>query len=305
MSWTSKVLTLLFAIAAMVVSEPKTAHAASCCGGGFSSPSLITGDEKATFSVEIGSSMLDKDVSSHGIWKHRTSPEQLDTFKIQAAHIFADRFQVGAGLPLVRRSRAGIDSTGLGDAFLNLGYEVLPEFEYSVWRPRGVSYLTLTTPTGRSIQEASDSLQLDARGRGFWSLGLGTALTKVFGRLDGVMTLEIHRSLQREVKTSSLTGELHPGWGGLFAIGSGYNFAKTRLGANLSFSYEDPIETRGNISSEGSLTRFATASLMVSQMFGEDWAVSLAISDQSLLGSPINTALARAVTIAVQRRQSR
>src|SRR5690606_4443144 len=114
------------------------------------------------------------------------------------------------------RSRAGNDSMGLGDAFLNLGYEVLPEFEYSAWRPRGVSYLTLAAPTGRSIQDASDSLQLDARGRGFWSLGAGTTLTKVFGRFDALTTFEIHRSFQRSVSTSAIVGELRPGWGGLF-----------------------------------------------------------------------------------------
>ncbi len=288
-----------------LVTTPLSSEAASCCGGGFATPALITGDEKATFSAELSTSTLATDVSANGIWKDRAAVENLETFKIQAAHIFFDRFQFGGSLPIIRRARAGDDSTGLGDAAFNLGYEVLPEWEYSAWRPRGVSYLTLVTPTGRSIQDASNSLQLDARGRGFWSLGIGTTLTKVFGRFDTLASLEVHRSFAREVKTSTLEGELRPGFGGTASIGTGYNFLNTRVGANLTFNYEDPIETRGSVSSQGSLTRFATAAISVSQMFGEDWAVSLAVSDQSLFGAPSNTALAKAIAITAQHRLSR
>lgn len=288
-----------------IFASPISAEAASCCGGGFATPALITGDEKATFSAELSTSSLATDVSANGIWKDRAAVETLETFKIQAAHIFMDRFQVGGSLPIIRRARAGDDSTGLGDAALNLGYEVLPEWEYSAWRPRGVSYLTLVAPTGRSIQDASSTLQLDARGRGFWSVGLGTTLTKVFGRFDTLATLEVHRSFAREVKTSILEGELRPGFGGLAALGAGYNYINTRVGANLTFNYENPIETRGSVSSQGSLTRFATASVVVSQMFGEAWAVSLAVSDQSLFGAPSNTALAKAIALTAQHRFSR
>ena len=281
------------------------AWSAACCGGGFASPTVITGDEKATFSGELSYSNIATDVSSQGIWQNRATEEQLQTFKLQGAHIFLDRFQFGASLPVIRRTRQDMDSTGLGDLGLNLGYEILPEWDYSPWRPRGIAFLSLMAPTGRSIQDATTALQLDARGRGFWSIGLGTTLTKVIGKFDFNSTIEAHHSFAREVRNTLYEGELIPGFGGLVSLGSGYNIRDTRLGAQLSFNYEDAIETRGTITSPGAPTRFATASLVASQMLDEEWSVSLAFADQTLFGAPTNTSLAKSVSITALHRFSR
>jgi hypothetical protein len=281
------------------------AQAASCCGGGFASPSLIVGDDKATLSADLSYSNVATEVSSTGFWEDRNSPESLETLRLQGAHIFQDRFQIGASLPIVSRSRAGSTSTGFGDISLNLGFESLPEWDYSAWRPRGVSYLTLTAPTGRAVQESTDTLQLDARGRGFWAVGLGTTLTKNVGKFDLNGTIELHRSFAREVKTSSLEGEIRPGYGALLSLGAGYNIRETRIGANLAMNYEDAIATAGSIVSPGSVARVATAGLTVSQMINDVWTVSLAYSDQTLFGAPVNTSLARTVGLTAQHRFSR
>lgn len=300
-----KVLAFLFC-AACVITSSRNAWAASCCGGGFAMPSLITGDEKASFSLEAAHSNVATDVTSAGIWQNRNSPETFRTLRLQGAHIFADRFQAGLSLPVVSRSRAGQSSTGLGDTAVNLGYEILPEWDYNRWRPRGVGYLSLILPTGRSIQESTDSLLLDARGRGFWAIGLGTTITKVIGRFDFVATLEGHQSFAKEIKTANFEGELRPGFGAMGLVGGGFNFQDTRLGASLAFNYEDAIETRGTqISSPGSPSRFATATLVASQMLGEAWSVSLSISDQTLFGTPTNTSLAQSIGVTAQHRFSR
>lgn len=281
------------------------AQGASCCGGGFASPTIITGDELATFTGELSHSNIATEVSSQGIWQDRKSPENLETLKLQGAHIFRDRYQVGASAPLISRTRAGSSSTGLGDVGLNLGYEILPEWDYSPWRPRGVSYLSLVLPTGRAIQDSTDAFQLDARGRGYWAVGLGTTLTKIIGRFDFVGTLEVHRSFAREVKNSDLEGELVPGFGGLLATGAGFNFKDSRVGASLGFNYEDPVEMRGLVASLGSPVRFATATVTASQMFGEAWAASISVFDQSLFGAPTNTNLARGLSVSLQHRLKR
>lgn len=281
---------------------PCLANAASCCGGGFANPSVITGDEEATLIGDFSYANVGTEVSRGGIWQTRANPETLETFRIQGAHIFFDRFQFGGSVPVIRRTRAESGSLGIGDIAVNLGYEILPEWDFSPWRPRGVSYLTLGTPTGRSIQDATESLQLDARGRGFWSIGIGTTLTKIVGKFDLVSTLEAHKSFSKEIKTATVDGELVPGIGGSFLIGGGYSFQDTRIGASLGFNYEDSVETRGLISSPGSPARFATATLSLSQMLSEDWAAAVAISDQTLFGSPSNTSLARSIGVSLQRR---
>ena len=160
----------------------------------------------------------------------------------------------------------------------------------------------MIAPTGRSIQEATDSLQLDSRGRGFWAVGIGTTLTKVIAKFDFVASAEGHRSFAKEIKTSTLEGELVPGFGAAWSLGAGYNLRDTRVGANLAFNYEDAVETRGTITSSGAPARFATATLVASQMLSEDWSASIAYSDQTLFGAPSNTTLARTVTATLQRR---
>jgi hypothetical protein len=280
-------------------------RAASCCGGGFASPSLILGDDNASLAADLSYSNIATEVSSSGYWENRGAAESLETLRLQGAHIFEDRFQVGASVPVVSRSRAGSTSTGFGDIAVNLGYETLPDWDYSVWRPHGVSYVTLTAPTGRAVQESTEALQLDARGRGFWAVGLGTTLTKAVGKYDFSGTVEGHRSFAREVKTSTLEGEIRPGYGALFSVGAGYNIRDTRVGASVAFNYEDAIATTGTINSPGSPAQVITAGVAISQMIGDAWAVSLSYSDQTLFGAPVNTSLARSVGLTAQHRFSR
>ncbi len=294
---------LLAVIAAIIV--PSITMAASCCGGSFASPSVITGDEKATLVSEFSVSSVATEVSSGGIWQNRTSPESLETLRLHGAHIFFDRFQIGGSLPVIRRSRAESTSSGLGDLAVNLGYEVLPEWEFNLWRPRGVSYLTLVAPTGRAIQDSTESLQLDARGRGFWSIGIGTTLTKLIGKFDLVSAVEGHKSFSKEVRSANFEAELVPGLGGSVIVGGGFSFQDTRIGTSLGFNFEDAIETRGLISASGSPTRFATVTLSLNQMLTEEWAAAATISDQTLFGSPNNTSLARSIAVSLQRRFSR
>ncbi len=283
----------------------KTAAAASCCGGGFATPALIVGDERGTLSVDVSYADIATEVSSSGFWQNRSSPESIETFRLHGAHIFLDRFQAGVSASFINRSRQNQSSAGLGDVALNVGYETLPEWDYSRWRPRGVSYMTLNLPLGRSIQDATEPFQLDARGRGFWSVALGTALTKVRGPIDIFVTVEARRSFVREVKTKDFTGQLRPGYGALASFGVGFNHQLTRLGGSVSLNYEDPIETRGSISSTGSVTRFVTAALSLSQMLNDEWTLSVSYSDQTLFGAPQNTSLARTLMVTTQHRIGR
>ncbi|MDX9730810.1 MAG: hypothetical protein RBT63_03475 [Bdellovibrionales bacterium] len=302
---------LVIKLALATTFAPSTeAVGAACCGGGFAVPSLIVGDEKAIFSSEFSFANVTTEVSSQGIWQNRTTPESLYSVKLQGAHIFKDRFQIGGSIPVLQRARGHESSSGLGDIGLNFGYEILPEWSYSSWRPRGAAFLSLTIPTGRSIQEADAAYLLDARGRGFWALGIGASFTKVFstrsfGQWDTVATLEGHRSFPKDVRNQTLQGTLHPGWGASLAAGIGYNLGEARIGAMLTNIYEDAVRTTGSISSDGALARYVTAAITASYMLDDEWAVSLTASDQTLLGAPTNTSLSKGVAFSLQRKISR
>jgi hypothetical protein len=284
------------------------ALAAACCGGGFSVPSLITGDDEAMLTTSFAYSKVDTDVSQSGVWKKNADDQISQTFKIEAAHIFSDRFQVGGSLPIVQRNRGSQDSSsGFGDTALMLGYEYLPDWDYNLYRPKGIGFLQLTMPTGKSIYDAENQDQLDARGRGFWALGVGTSLTKSIRAWDFHTLFEFHRAFQKATDSAQAQGQImvKPGWGGSLETGAGWNKGDLRVGTSLAWNYEDAIDVTGAIASKGAPQRYATGTLMTSYMWTQEWALAASYSDQTLFGSPSNTTLAKSVVVSLQRRWAR
>ncbi len=275
---------------------------ASCCGGGFAAPSLIVGDDKAQVTTSYAYSYVTAEVGTDSLWHKRDSFETSETFKIEAAHIFQDRWQAGLSIPIIRRSLAEESSSGLGDVSSSIGYEYLPDWDYNPWRPRGLGFLQLTLPTGKSINESDATYQLDSRGRGFWAVGIGTILTKVIGKWDFFSSLDIHRSFNKSYSHSESQGTLKPGYGGNFGLGGGYNLASLRFGGGLTWTHEEPVDVVGTTTSSGSAQRYATATFSASYLFKSELATTLTYSDQTLFGNPTNTSLGRGAMVFIQKR---
>lgn len=278
------------------------AHGAACCGGGFATPSIIAGDDKAMMTSSFSYSQLHADVYTNGLWKKREELENSETLRIDGAHIFNDRWQAGFSVPVIRRSRSNESSSGFGDASALLGYEYLPDWDYHPYRPKGIGFLQLVLPTGKSVYESNTAYGLDSRGRGFWALGAGTLLTKTFRKWDAFVNLEMHRSFNKTINENSIQGTLKPGWGGNSGFGIGYNTTQFRFGGNLTWSYEDAVAVEGTVDSEGALQRFTTAGLTASFLASDEWASTLSYSDQTLFGNPSNTSLSKTVMLMLQRR---
>lgn len=283
------------------------ALAASCCGGGFATPSVITGDDRAQLTSSLSYSKIDTDVFSNGVWQKRAGNETSRTYRIEAAHIFADRFQAGFSLPILTRSKDGSqggESTGLGDTSVQLGYEYLPNWSYHPWRPQGVGFISLTLPTGKSIYETSQG-GIDSRGRGFFALGAGTVLTKSWVRWDANLSAEWHQAFPKPVSNSQMIGNIVPGQGGSFSLGTGYNLNQLRLGTSLAWTYEQAINVEGTTTSNGTEQQYATATASCSYLFADSWAGALSYSDQTIFGEPLNTTLSKSVQISLQKRWAR
>lgn len=281
------------------------AHSAACCGGGFAAPSLIVGDDQAQMTASYSHSRVTDEVGTDQLWRRRQSRESGETWKIDAAHLLSDRWQAGLSVPVVRRTRAQAGSTGLGDLAATLGYEILPDWDYHPWRPKGLAYLQVTAPTGKAIHEADATYQLDSRGRGFWAFGLGALLTKTIRSADLFLGLEAHRALAKDYNNAQSSGRLEPGFGGSLGFGAGYSFADFRLGASLTYTYEEPVNASGSAASQGALQRFATAALSGSYLFHRQWAATLSYADQTKFGSPLNTSLGQSFSLLLQRRWER
>ena len=279
--------------------------AAACCGGGSAAASIITSDDKAQVSTSLTAMEVVVDnVDSEGIWRKWSQHQQVKTFRIEAAHIISDLWQIGAAVPIVQRSQLDKTYSGLGDVVGSLGYEYLPEWNYSQYRPKGIGFLQLTLPTGKAKAD-SEVGGLDSRGNGFWALGVGTMLTKIILEWDFVASIEVHKGFNKTVSNSNLQGTLQPGFGGNFGLGAGYNFKDYRIGSNITWTYEDPIKVDASSISSGTVERYATAVLSGSYMYDDEWSGTVSYSDQTLFGNPINTSLGRSLALQIQKRWGR
>lgn len=278
------------------------AHGAACCGGGSSAPSLILGDDRALFTTSYAQARVTDDVGSDGVWRKRDGRDLGETLRLDAAHIFRDRWQAGAGVPLTRRSRGGETATGVGDATATLGYEYLPEWDYHPIRPRGLGFAQLTLPTGKSPFESDSPLLLDARGRGFWAVGMGTVLTKITGAWDLAASLEAHRAFARKFSNASASGTLKPGFGARAELAAGWSRQAWRLGYAVAWSREDAVEVEGTIPSAGTEQRIATGTASASYAFPGEWAATLSYSDQTAFGAPVSASLEKTVGVSLQKR---
>jgi hypothetical protein len=279
--------------------------AAACCGGGSAAASIITSDDKAQISTSLTAMEVVVDnVDSEGIWRKWDQHQQVKTFRIEAAHIISDLWQVGATIPIVQRSQLDKTYSGLGDVVGSLGYEYLPDWSYSQYRPKGIGFLQLTLPTGKAKAD-SEVGGLDSRGNGFWALGIGTMLTKIILEWDFVASIEVHKGFNKTVNNSNLQGTLQPGFGGNFGLGAGYNFKDYRIGSNITWTYEDPIKVDAVSISNGTVERYATAALSGSYLYDEEWSGTVSYSDQTLFGNPINTSLGRSLALQIQKRWGR
>ncbi len=279
--------------------------AASCCGGGFSIPGLILGDDKAQLTNTLSSSNVSDEVMSSGKWLQRQDDNRTHTYKIEGAVLIKNSWQSGFSLPVIQKKSAATPaSSGAGDLSLYVGHESFPELQYSRWKPKGVTFLQLTLPTSPSIFDAEQGDSTNIRGKGFYTLGAGIALQKNWKVWDINFNTEVHRSFARQITSPIYNGsvELNPGWGLSQNWGLGWNYRELRIGSFISFMYEDPIEVRGATNSRSAFQRVYTLGFSGSYMLTGESAMTLSYSDQALIGDPSNSSLSKTINLSYQHR---
>lgn len=306
---TKKVFVLL------LLSELSTSNlfSAPCCGGTANVPSLISGDDQSQFTATLSSGNVVAEAPVGGGIKYRknTDDENSQTLRLDGAMLLSDRLQAGLTLPVVRRSRergsSYAESSGLGDIALSVGYEILPEWSFSSWQPRGLIFVSGTLPTGGSLYDAKELYKIDSRGRGLWSVSAGALFTKVVGNWDLSTLIEAHHGFNREIKNDLGVLKLNPGWGGsgLLSMGFSPGGGNLRFGLSVAPSFEEPIATEGIVSGTGEAVSLWTASTQLSYLLSTTTSMSFIYSDQTLIRASENSALNRSVAFLVQKRWER
>mgnify|MGYP002141939174 CR=1 FL=1 len=291
-----------------------SAKAAPCCARNAATPMLIVGDDRAQFNVGLALANVVAVADEEGIptFGAPQNSEALQTYRLDGSFLLSDRLQAGASFSLVNHSITADDikdsTFAMGDTRLHLGYEIMPVWNYSKWKPQGFLFTTLTLPTGRSIHESQKGPSTDVTGNGFYAVSVGMLAVKRVGFLDFFVVPEVHYSFPR-VFSGDLDRRLLPGWGG--SIGAGFGWSPgggnlrlglrvhPRLDQGVTSIYPDRVEqSRGWLSVcdtgfDAAYLLSATDSLMVSY------------TDQTLLGVATNLNLNRSLSINFQHRLER
>ncbi len=293
---------LLFSVFLFSVLVPYRVWAAACCGGGVSMPALVVGDPQFKFSFGYTTSEIVIDnVDSQGIWRVQDSHQKIQTMKMDAVQSLSELWQMGLSIPVISRSFEGRQASGLGDVSTSLGYEYLEDLDSNPSLPRGIGFVQIQWPTGKSRAD-SEMGGLDSRGNGFFAVGLGTLLTKYWNLWDVYSQVEWHHSFEKTASGQVVQGVLRPGNGALLDIGAGYNWSRFRAGIGLSEHVEDPVTIESkNFYGHGVREEYASITGSLSFLQDRDWSWTLSYADQTLIGNPSNTSLGRSVTVQLQR----
>lgn len=284
--------------------------AAACCGGNNLFPSLISGDEKAQITATTAYSSVVGDALVSGAFVGRSSDdgESRATLRLDFAALLSDRWQMGLSVPVVRRIRtrpnAQAEAVGLGDLGIMLAYEAFPQWSYSAWKPKGLLFLSLGLPTGRSALDSQMLFQIDAMGRGYWVPGIGALFQKAWDRWDAIFTGQVTLPLPRALSTPAGNFGLTPSLGGSASLGMGWSWDDLRLGALLTAQYEGPVRTTGLVEETGSSQLSFPLTLQASYLISPAWSLTALYSDSSLVNAR-NVPIARALSLMLQTRWDR
>lgn len=284
--------------------------AAPCCGGGGNLPGLILGNERVQMSLSGTYSSVVGDTPTSGGSTFRADDDTEESYLLglSAGFLISDRWQAGASLstgyrnldrPSVKNSGAGI-----GDLKLHLGYEFLPVWTYSAWKPKGFVFAHLNAPTGKSTHDSSEAGAVDAFGQGFWSTGLGVVLVKSWRYWDASLSVQGQYSFPQSFD-SPRPIYIEPGFQASGQVGAGVSpwAGPFRVGVRVGPAWRDGGSSRLYGETNDGVYRLVwDAAAEINLMIGDTISLAANYTDQTLLGPTKNTALSRSGGMTVQYR---
>ncbi len=293
--------------------RPGLAWGAACCARSAAAPFLILSDDEAQLNVGVSGVDAVAQASDEQVYfRNPATTDFTSQLRMDAATLVTDRWQVGASVAWVGRS-VGLSSNpdfrfGLGDVRLSLGYEVLPNWSYSVWRPQGFLFSVVSFPTGRSKYEKQDTAA-EVTGLGFYSVGFGGIFLKRWNSLDAFVLGEFHYSLPRRIENGLASETVVPGVGASAGLGLGWSPGGGALRVGLRLQPRIDQMPKGQafsgIQESARWISNCDTGLDLSYMVGNTETIMLSYTDQTLLGYAINTNLNRVLALNFQHRWER
>jgi hypothetical protein len=276
--------------------------AASCCGSGASSSLIIIGDNIQEYSLGF-SYRNDLGQTDNKGWASFHGADVVDSqsaFNFQLQRQANDRYQFAIKSAIIQKNikkqnRKEVNQ-GMGDVDLQATFEFLPEFTYSVWKPRGFVYMKTTIPMSQSLYDSSSSIFSDVRGSGLYSLSMGTFFIKHISNITFKTTLEWQHFLAKDFAQMSLKS-----YDKLFVpLGMSYAFDPSpfAFGLGASWSYQAPKKFSGSISATSNEEYFWDFNTFINWTISREHSLGLSYSDTTLIGKNINSSLYRSLALS-------
>lgn len=286
----------------------------ACCARNSAAPFLIVGDDEAQMSLGVSSSGRVASVDLQGRPTFGT-PETSDftqMFRLDGALLLSDRFQLGCSFPYLNRqvTRSGVTESvsGVGDLRISMGYEFLPVWSYSQWKPQGFLFSVISVPTGVSVHESRKKTVADAVGNGFYSISVGSLFLKKWVIWDLFLVPEVHYSFRRTFQRSNQFYQMIPGWGGSVGFGVGWSpgGGNWRIGTRIQPRWDQsPVSAADYDSSLVHWRASCDTGVDISYLLDSSNTVMFFYTDQTLLAPAFNSTLNRMAGINFQHRWER
>ncbi len=279
--------------------SPDPAFAGSCCGGGAGVSLMVP-----KYARSVIDASFDMEVYG-GFWnqngEHTPDPSGSDLkqyrFNLGYGRRFFQRWQASLVIPYVwnqnRYSGLSSRSDGLGDATLNLWYELLEDT--SAWRIRTLSDLVpsvtigpaLLIPTGTSPYDKVDS-SFDVTGRGFYRIEGNILVEKTLQPwiVSALFSYGwyFERPVNREYGKYVEPYQKKLGGRTFGSLSLSYNYFLGSGGHTLtgtaSFSFLQEAEERvnGNVDPSSGFRKTAVGACLAYSSFDHDWSLRLSWS---------------------------
>ena len=153
-------------------------HGASCCGGGQSASSLISGDhlQEWTLATLLRSDIGQTNNNGQALMDAESNKDQTWTTSTEYKKLLYPRFQSNIGLTFTQKEAKRLgkyeSSGGFGDLGSGIFYETLTNYSYEALLPRLFLGVKIIFPLGESSFNSKKELRTDIRGTGFYKIDL-------------------------------------------------------------------------------------------------------------------------------------
>lgn len=288
----------------VIFAASMNAQANSCCGQSPASFPVLSLDQKISVTTAYSLSKAQGRIYSPDQFVVWNSKERnVQTLQLSVAGTLRSRHQFYANTALLKSefqdAYQNDRAQSLSDTQAGYSYEVLPEYNFSLWRPVIYTSLLLNIPTGKSIYDNTQlSEGTDVTGHNQWGLGVGFTLRKVYFPMTLLLqgrSLQIFKKQFSNVEVGTfydsslaMLGSYAVNWQALtLHLGVTTNHLSSRqLNANTV-----------NASIESQAMQNTSLLVGLQKSLDEAWTVGLNYSDQTLLGPAKNSILNKTITM--------